>query len=228
MPNEILTSRLQNLLRSPALRKVNFELQDGGLVVTHVRFTLVDSALSARKITCDVAKVTADSGKQIVAQYIANQGLADQIKGDGVQSAVPNMFLFPNDRYGEAPAGTLQLANTNELWIMVHEATHAIFDVMASSKKPANILAISNEMAACLAASLWYVHTGMSWQADAIIRGDAQAESMDLAWKIRDRAQTNRTTLVPRSETQALRMAVMDNWNLGGGRETITDRMDGV
>jgi hypothetical protein len=130
MTNQTLAATVARILRQPFIQKIGFDLH--GLTVTGMRYSMVAKAVEDGKIEChvesDIKPKTKDElaeGTKIEAQYRPSQ----------------NAMVFSNAGYGSLGW---------EERTIFHEATHAIFDLYASSSND-QTLAIEDETAAVLA-----------------------------------------------------------------------------
>jgi hypothetical protein len=207
MPNEVLRDTVISVLGSPDLLPIGFELN--GLCVTGMRFLMVREAVVS-KITCEIGikKTPGDqlpSGSVARAQYIPWE----------------DQFRFPRETFG-------QHIDPEKVTI-VHEATHAIFDLYAATKDD-RVAAIDDEAAAFLAAALYsrlaQVSPGM------MIEGDSKYEALQLADKILaetgDFKKDKRTYFLKAPQIAKLRAAVVEDYDLKESRAGIVDIMDQV
>jgi hypothetical protein len=131
MTNRVLVGTTLRILRNPGVWKIGFEL--GGLCVTGMRYSMVAKAIEDEKIACEaVDKLplkpdhTLPPLTKILAQY----------------DHETNTMVFPREDYGRASG--------YEQTVILHEATHAMFDLFAESDND-QVLAIDDESAAVLA-----------------------------------------------------------------------------
>ena len=206
MPSKILAATVSRVLSHPAIWYINFEMS--GLVVTGQRYRMVAQAVESGRITCEVGVEQSKDlprGSVTVGLYVPEY----------------DQFRFPYENFGSA-AGSEKLT-------IVHEATHAIFDLF--SAKETRVLAIDNETAACLSAALLSRISEMSFGGGMTIGG-----STDEALKVADTilAETGdflkdrRTYTVQPWTTTKLRHAIAVDWNLLDGRAGIVDIFNGV
>jgi hypothetical protein len=225
MTNPNLVKIATNILRRPGISKIAYDL--AGLTVTGMRYSMVAKAIEDGKISCEA-----------VSSFPTSPGdkLAPGTKVGAMYRPEKNTIYFDRDDYGSTSA--------YEQSVVLHEATHALFDLFATTNND-QVLAINDESAAVLAQAHWFrlcapndsiaIH-GFS----IMINGPGETS---LALVDRMMAKTgdfmrDRSTyrLLP-DETQKLRTAVAAEWNLvksidpdGGERDRsgIVDIYDGV
>jgi hypothetical protein len=138
MSNQTLKSTVLQILRQADLWKINFELH--GLLVTGVRYSVIAAAVEQGSISCEAV-----STFQVIPGHEPEAGMVV-----GAQYDIPkNTILFPSQDYGSL--------NIYEKSVIVHEATHAIFDMFAKTSSD-EVLGIYDETAAVLAQSLYLRH----------------------------------------------------------------------
>ena len=197
MTNQTLAKTVSRILRQPGIWKIGFDMH--GLVVTGQRYAMVAKAVEDGSIESRVVNQfpsqgegTLAPGMVTVARYTADQ----------------NAMMFSSENYGSS--------KVSEERTIVHEATHAIFDLYANSSDD-RTLAMHDESAAVLAEAL-YLRLCDKPQGNFTMFIDApQDEAMKLADKmmaetgnfVRDR----RTYFLKTPQTQKLRDAVARDWN---------------
>jgi hypothetical protein len=193
MTNETLVKTVTGILRQPGLMKLNFQLN--GLLVTGERLGRVAQAVEQGLIVCDT---------------LGNYDLPkDEIPEGGVRDAhyttKLNVMLFERQNY--AASGL-----PSEETTIVHEATHAAFDLFAPSSKYA-VLAIDDESSAVLAAAL-YLKLCKTWPGSfAADRPSSEAWDLaDLVMSETDGFADKRTYVLKHDQTQKLRAAVAAQW----------------
>jgi hypothetical protein len=193
MTNETLVKTATRILREPGLMKLNFQLN--GLLVTGERLGRVAQAIDQGLIVCDT---------------LGNYKLPeDEIPAGGVRDAhyttKHNVMLFERQNY--AATGL-----PSEETTIVHEATHAAFDLFARSSQD-SVLAIDDESSAVLAAAL-YLKLCNKWPGS--FAGDRPcSEAWDLADLVMgetDGFADKQTYILKPDQTQKLRAAVAQQW----------------
>ena len=197
MTNQTLAKTVARILRQPGIWKMGFDMH--GLVVTGQRYAMVAKAVEEGRIECHVVNEfpsqgegTRAAGMVTVARYKAEH----------------NAMLFSSENYGST--------KVSEERTIVHEATHAIFDLYANSKDE-RTLAMHDESAAVLAEALYLRLCNKPQGNFTMFIDGPQDEAMKLADKmmaqtgnfVRDR----RTYFLRKAQTQTLREAVARDWN---------------
>jgi hypothetical protein len=206
MTNQTLAKTVVRILRQPGIAKMGFEL--GGLVVTGMRYSMVAKAVEDGMIECHVMDKLPSQGKD---------ELAPGMVAVARYKAELNAMIFSREDYG--------LAKVSEERTIVHEATHAIFDLFAKSKDD-RTLAMNDESAAVLAEALYIELCDKPPGNFTMFIDGPQDEAMKLAKTMmaetgnfdRDR----RTYFLKPQQTQKLRDAVARDWNF-----TIREEKDG-
>jgi hypothetical protein len=197
MSNQTVVATALRVLRRPGIWNIGFDLH--GLCVTGQRYAMVAKAIEEGAIKCEVAgKLDPDKG-QVLA---AGMAIAARYVPD-----VHTMF-FRSEDFGSV-SGYQQTQ-------ILHEATHAIFDLYAKGKDT-RTLAVEDEAAAVLAAALYVRLTDVV----AISFGNFIDGSEDEALKLADKlmAETGdferdrRTYFLRPDQTKKLRDAVAQEWN---------------
>lgn len=196
MPADSLTATVTRVLRQPALARLGFNLN--GLIVTGDRYGAVARAIDRGDIKC----VAVDS--------FAAQGKDELAAGTAVEarySADANAMKFQRADYG---------ANSvHEERTILHEATHAIFDLYASSKN-ARVLSIDDESAAVLAEA-FYIRLvsqkvgGFKMMADG--PGEPALALADEVLRATDGFADRQVAVLTPTQTEDLRAAVARQWN---------------
>jgi hypothetical protein len=206
MPNKVLAATVSKVLSHPAIWFINFEMN--GLVVTGQRYRMVAQAVESGRITCEVGvgqSKDIPSGSVTVALYDPDR----------------DQFRFPYENFG-AVGGREKLT-------IVHEATHAVFDLF--SAKETRVLAIDDEAAACLSTALLSRISELSFGGGILI-GSSTDEALKVADIILaetgDFQRDRRTYFVRPSTITKLRQAIAVDWNLLDGRAGIVDIYNGV
>jgi hypothetical protein len=130
MTNQTLAATAARILRQPFVQKIGFDLN--GLTVTGMRYSMVAKAIEDGKIECRVEADIKPTNKD---------ELAPDTKIEAQYRASQNAMVFPSSSYGSLGW---------EERTIFHEATHAIFDLFATSAND-RTLAIDDETAAVLA-----------------------------------------------------------------------------
>ncbi len=195
MTNQTLANTVIRILRQPGLAKIGFTLN--GLSVTGHGYGLVAKAIEEKKIECRVV------------DKFESQGSAELAAGSTVEARYnvdANAMLLPREDYGSV--------NHLEEASVVHEATHAIFDLAATSCNT-RTLAIDDESAAIFAQAL-YLKLCEKNQGNFTMM-EPQDEAMKLVRNLM--AETNnfqtytRPYVLDPIEIQWLRNAVAKAWN---------------
>jgi hypothetical protein len=196
MTNQTLAKTVTRILRQPGISKIGFDLK--GLCVTGMRYSMVAKAVEDGKIECRVedkfkpqSKDELAPGMEVVARYKAEL----------------NAMVFSRENYG---------ANGREERTIIHEATHAIFDLFARSAND-RTLSIDDESAAVLAEALYIRLCDKPAGNFAMFIDGPQDEALKLADKMvaetgnfeRDR----RTYLLKLPQIEKLRNAVAQDWH---------------
>lgn len=207
--SKLLTERVVNILNHPALAPIGFEMF--GLVVTGTRYSVVRQAIQSGKITCTAGAIPDDNGKVgyvTIAKYIIRK----------------NILAFPSENYASYRG--------DEMCTVVHEATHAMFDVFAKSKDD-RVLAIRDESCAVLAEMLFYRLSGVKHAPSGLKEvGSASHAALKLADVMLARTgnfrKDTRTYFLTPGETDNLRAAVAADWGFVGGKATTQYVYDGM
>jgi hypothetical protein len=212
MTNPTLVATLTQILRQPCVMKINFQLN--GLLVNGERFGRVAQAVSQGLIACE-----------LLADYPLPK---DEIPKGGVIAAhyttSHHVMLFERPDYAATGA-------TSEEATIVHESTHAMFDLFAPGKN-FTTLSIDDESCAVLAAAL-YVRL-CDKRLGGFAMEEAEAEALKLANTMI--AETNgfetdkRTYVVTPDDAQWLRNAVAKQWGFirTADKSGITDKSTAV
>lgn len=138
MANQTIKETVLSVLSNPGVRKINFNLN--GLTVAGHRYALVAALVRSGKIACE-----------IVSQMPVTPGQAPP-EGSIVEAMYDsdtNTMYFKRADYGRSG-----IAAGIERGVILHEATHALFDVFAKSGND-QVLGIDDESAAVLAQALY-------------------------------------------------------------------------
>lgn len=200
MTNLNLVNTILKILRQPGVLKIAFELR--GLVVTGQRFMLVAKAIEESKISCKVVdKFTQSPGQKLAP------GMVTEARYDPDADAM----IFPREDYGKS--------NAYERTVIIHEATHAIFDLFAKTNED-RVLGIDDESAAVLAQAL-YIRlcdgAAAAHRFSMFIGGPG-----DLALQIVDQMisetgnfeKDKRTYFLKPNQIEKFRLAVAKDWNM--------------
>jgi hypothetical protein len=196
MASQKLANTVTRILRQPGIWKIGYDLN--GLCVTGMRFSLVAKAIADGTIACE----SVDSFKPQVG------GLAPGMVTTARYEIHANTMLFSREDFGAS--------KVSEEITIVHEATHAIFDLFAKSKDD-RTLSIDDESAAVLASAL-YIRLCSKNPGNFTMFVDGPE---DEALKLADRmiAETGgverdkRTYFLKPHQTKRLRNAVAKGWN---------------
>jgi len=182
-----------------------------GLCATGVRYGMVAKAIEDGKIVCEAV----DS-----FPLKPGQKLAPGTKIGALYDPDANTMFFPREDYGKA--------NVYEQTVILHEATHATFDLFAKTTDD-RVLGIEDESAAVLAQAL-YLRLCADSDSMATHRFSMMINGPgELALKLVDKmmAETGdfvrdkRTYFLRPEQTLKLRAAVAEEWNLI--KETLPD-----
>jgi len=197
MTNQKLANTVLRILRQPGISKMGFEL--GGLVVTGVRYSMVAKAVEDGKIECQVMDKLPSQGKD---------ELATGMVAVARYKAELNAMIFSREDYGST--------KVSEETTVVHEATHAIFDLFAKSQDD-RTLAMNDESAAVLAEALYLRLCDKPPGSFAMFIDGPQDEALKLADRMMaetgDFERDRRTYFLKPQQTQKLRDAVARDWN---------------
>jgi hypothetical protein len=131
--NEALKTTVTGILNRPCLAKINFSLN--GLLVTGARLAVVARAVNEAQIRCIVVSAFTAAGQPAKGNVIEAHYDTDT-----------HAMQFERQNYG--------VTSISERATIVHEATHAMFDLCAPADN-ATQLSIDDEAAAALAAALY-------------------------------------------------------------------------
>ncbi len=200
MSNPKLVSIVRSVINHPGIAKINFRIN--GQLVTGQRLRQVLSAIEQGRISCEAVNKFNLSPGQNMAPGNVMLALYDVDK-DTIQ--------FPREDYG--------MTNGFEKTVIVHETTHAIFDLFAKSTDD-RVLGIDDESAAVMAQACYIRFCEVD---DAIRRFTMMIDGPgELALKLVDKmiAQTERfhyTGIYDFSYQpgfEKFRQAVAQEWNL--------------
>ena len=196
MASQKLANTVARILRQPGIWKIGFDLN--GLCVTGQRFSLVAKAISDGTIACEAV----DSFKPQVG------GLAPGTVTVARYNSDANTMLFSREDYGTT--------KVREEITIVHEATHAIFDLFAKSKDD-RTLSIDDESAAVLASALYIRLCDKDPGNFTMLIDGPQDEALKLADRMIEETggfeKDKRTYFLKPQQTQKLRTAVAQEWN---------------
>lgn len=214
-------SRLEDnvvaVLTQRCLEHVCFQYR--GLAVIPHQYLGVAALVRSGKISCGVGVPqvggTGTGANRLVtrAMYIPNAPAQAGLSPDLYRE---NQFRFPSDNYARFP-------EFHEMRNVVHEATHAIFDVYLRKRCPA----AHDELAANLAAALYALSSPYPIP-DAILVGSAFDEALKLAVRVLDENRGNRLYNVAPEMAASLERAVRAEWGLTGGSADIVSVYNGV
>ena len=197
MTNKTLVSTATRILRQPGIWNIGFDLD--GLCVTGQRYAMVAKAIEDGKIECQVVDKFSRQGKDELAPGMVTVARYD---------ADLNAMMFSRADYGSS--------NVREERTIVHEATHAIFDLFANSQDD-RTLSIRDEAAAVLAEALYMRLCDRNGGNFAMFIDGPQDEALKLADKMMaetgDFKRDRRTYFLKPQQTQKLRDAVAKDWN---------------
>jgi hypothetical protein len=209
MTNRTLVSTALGVLREPGIWKIGFDLN--GLCVTGQRYAMVAAAIEDGKIACEaVDRFPLKPG----------QKLPPGTKIGAVYDPDADTIYFPREDYGKSSG--------YEKTVILHEATHAIFDLFAKTGDD-RVLAINDEAAAVLAQA-HYLRLCAPNDSQAIHRFSMMIDGPgELALKLVDKMMDDtgdfmkdrRTYFLRPEQTSKLRAAVATEWGLI--RETQPD-----
>ena len=196
MTNQTLAATVSRILRQPGMMNMGFNMH--GLLVTGQYYSMVAAAIEEGRIECLTAK---DLPPQRPGQFAAGTvATARYTPSD-------NRMMFERENFG---------SRLSEEITIVHEATHAIFDITAPSKKH-QTLAINDESAAVLAEALYIKLCGKPKGNFDMVIGDPQYEAWNLANEMM--IETENFTIGPKpyvlkvDQTKLLNNAVGLLWN---------------
>src|SRR5262249_52321184 len=127
MTNRILAARTAGILRHPGLMRLGFDLN--GLCVTGIRYIAVAQAIEAGRIACEAVDTM---------PVTPGQRLAPGTRVAALYSPERNTMYFPREDYGQTSG--------YERTTILHEATHALFDLLARTDED-RVLAVDDESA---------------------------------------------------------------------------------
>ena len=209
MTNRTLVATALSVLRKPGIWKIGFDLH--GLCVTGQRLIMVAKAIEDGKIACEA-----------VDRFVLKPGqtLAPGTKIGAVYDPDLNTMFFPREDYGKS--------SVYEQTVILHEATHAMFDLFAKTDDD-RVLAVEDESAAVLAQALYLRvcadNDSMAIHRFAMMIDGPGETALKLADKMMadtgDFEKDKRTYFLRPDQTLKLRGAVAVEWNLV--RETLPD-----
>lgn len=161
MANQVLTRTVSRILLDEAIQRVKFVLS--GLTVHGFRYEMVAQAIVKGKISCEVG-------------VTPNPNLPADYNAECRYDPDHRQIRFPDEHYGSSP-GT-------QTFNIVHEATHALFDVVYGKQGGFRTLAIDDEAAAFLAQALYSRFSPYLWNGP-IPPGQPIYEALKVADKIR-------------------------------------------
>ena len=196
MTNQTLATTVSRILRQPGMMKMDFNMH--GLLVTGRFYGMVASAVEEGRIECLAVK---DLPPQRPGQ------LAPGTLATARYTRENNRMMFESENFGSKPSEEITI---------VHEATHAIFDITAPSKNH-HTLAINDESAAVLAEALYIKLCGKPKGNFDMVIGDPQYEAWNLANEMMVETESFTTGPKPyvltRDQTKLLNDAVALLWN---------------
>lgn len=205
MTNQILANTVTRVLRQPGISKIGFDL--AGLLVTGQRYSMVAQAVAEGRIECHAMDKMPSQGPG---------ELAPGMVASARYSAGKNALMFEGESFG---------SKVSEECTIVHEATHAIFDLFATSKNQ-RTLAMDDESAAVLAEALYLKLCNKPKGAFTMVIEGPHYEAWNLASEMMietgDFISDLRTYRLKPDQTQTLRNAVAKDWNF-----TIRKEKDG-
>jgi hypothetical protein len=197
MTNQTLAKTVARILRQHGMSKMGFQL--GGLVVTGMRYSIVAKAVEEGKIEC---RVVNEFKPQTSDQLAPGMVTVAEYKSD------LNAMLFSREDYASV--------RPSEERVIVHEATHAMFDLFANTQDD-RTLAIDDESAAVLAEALYLRLCDRPAGNFAMFIDGPQDEALKLADKMMaetgDFERDRRTYFLKSQQTEKLRAAVARDWH---------------
>jgi hypothetical protein len=202
MTNSKLVQTATGILRKPGISKIAYELN--GLLVTGTRYSMVAAAILDGRISCEAVSSFSTSKAD---------SLAPLTKIGAKYDPDTNTMFFSSESYGSS--------NAYEQSVVLHEATHAMFDLYASCGDP-GVLAINDESAAVLAQAHFFrlcaPNESMSIHRFSMqIDGPGETSLALVDKMMADTGDFVRNTDVYRlkpTQTEKLRTAVAQEWNL--------------
>jgi hypothetical protein len=198
MTNQKLANTVLRILRQPGIWKMGFQL--GGLVVTGMRYSMVAKAVADGSIECRAVDQFESQGRDALAPGMVTEA---RYKAD------LNAMLFSSENYGTT-------GKAREERTILHEATHAMFDLFANSQDE-RTLAIDDESAAVLAEALYIRLCDKDPGNFTMFIDGPQDEALKLADKMMaetgDFERDRRTYSLRPEQTQKLRNAVAQDWH---------------
>lgn len=202
MPNQMLANTITRVLSYDWISKVKFTMDSlfGSLRVNG--FQLVVNAIAQGQITCEVgvpSDLQRPRGFYGEARYVPES----------------RQLCFPNEQYGSSSYA--------EMYNMVHEATHALFDCQYGTKDGTQILAMDDEAAAFLAQALYsrvaFRNSPSAGWNMPLIEGDPIAEALHLVdTKLRPDA-ANPPYRVQRQDLDQLLLSIQRMYKLAGSSQ---------
>jgi hypothetical protein len=190
MTNDILAKTVIGILRQPGIATIGYQL--GGLLVTGAKLAMVARAIEEGKIEC-----------RDVTSFESQGDLAAGTVVEARYDVDANAILFPDANYGTKGG---QQERT-----IVHEATHAMFDLYSPGKKT-RTLAIDDEAAAVLVEAFYIRLCNKPKGAFTMMVDGPQDEALKLVDDVLLDRKSGTYFLKP-NQTKALRDAVAKDWN---------------
>jgi hypothetical protein len=195
MADQSLSNTVTRILRQPGIQKIGFSLN--GITVTGQGYTMVAQAIADGRINCQTVDNIAPQGKLAAGMTVEARYTADT-----------NVMLFQRADYGSN--------SVSEERTIVHESTHAMFDLMAKSKN-ARQLSIDDESAAVLAEALYTRLCDKRVGGFRMVVEGPQDEAMKVADNMmaeRGNFETDRSLYILKADDiKMLRDAVAMDWN---------------
>jgi len=201
MANQVLAGTVMRIIRDPWISKVRFTL--GEFSIFDWQYERVAMAIARGKITCEVG---------VKPNRELRSGLATECRYD----PETRQLQFPDEQYGSSSG--------RQRFSIVHEATHASFDIQYGNGEGKEFLAIDDEAAAWLAQSVYMRSSPYFWDGP-IVPGDPIELALMLADKIMAvpnyRDQGSPPYSVPPADTIALKQSVAKIYSFEGGAAGI-------
>jgi hypothetical protein len=205
MANQMLASTVTRVLTDQWSSTLKFSMDSlfGNLRVNG--YQPVVNAIAQGQITCEVG--LSQNPDRVPGHY-----------AEARYEPETRQLRFPKEQYG--------LSSPSEMFNIVHEATHALFDCQYGTPAGTQILAMDDEAAAFFAQAVYSRlaspnSPSFGWDIQ-LIRGDPIAEALKLADKIMGGVHgVNPTYRVPEQDVDQLLISVQGFYNLHGGKAGI-------
>jgi hypothetical protein len=190
-----LAATVLRILREPGIQKINFSLN--AIIVKGQDYAPVAQAIADGRIQC-----------QVVKQFASQGELARGMSVEARYETDSNVMLFQRANYG---------STASEERTILHEATHAMFDLRGSKKHNIRQISIDDESAAVLVEALYTRLCKKELMGFKMVQYGPQDEALRIADNMmaeRNNFEDDTSMYVLKEEDlQMLRAAVATDWN---------------